>query len=59
MSDQNKMWRILSGEQQRYDQEYANFNKRNPPVVQRPVWQQRLILGVPAMVLLGVVWLVL
>jgi hypothetical protein len=58
MSD-SEMWRILSGEKQRYDQEYENFRKRNPAPKPRPIWQQIGILAVPVLILFGMVWIVL
>jgi len=50
-----KMWRLLTGEQQRQEQEYEEYYRRNPPPQLRPVWQQALIVGVPVVMLIAIV----
>lgn len=56
--DEQLSWRLLTGEQQRYEQEYLEYWSRNPPRQLRPVWQKVLIVLVPISVMAGMVWLV-
>ena len=57
--DEQLSWRLLTGEQQRYEQEYQEYWIRNPPPQLRPVWQQVLIVLVPVVTVTTIVWLVL
>jgi hypothetical protein len=55
--DEQLSWRLLTGEQQRYEQEYLEYWSRNPPPQLRPVWQKVLIVLVPVAIVAGMAWL--